>query len=82
MTLDRVDSRSPAAITTGRRSPRATGCQRISPGIGRRLRALMVALAVVSPGVTAHAGGLYLYEIGTRDAGLASAGWAARAAAR
>ncbi|MGD2032446.1 MAG: outer membrane protein transport protein [Gammaproteobacteria bacterium] len=40
----------------------------------------MVALAVVSPGVTAHAGGLYLYEIGTRDAGLASAGWAARAA--
>jgi len=27
-----------------------------------------------------QAGGLYLYEIGTRDAGLASAGWAARAA--
>jgi long-chain fatty acid transport protein len=32
----------------------------------------------LAPGPAA-AGGLYLYEIGTRDAGFASAGWAARA---
>jgi hypothetical protein len=41
------------------------------------LTALMALAASFS---TALAGGLLLYEVGTPDLGLASAGWAARAA--
>ena len=43
-------------------------------------RSIAVALAglIASPSV-ALAGGLFLYEVGTPDTGLASAGWAARA---
>jgi long-chain fatty acid transport protein len=36
----------------------------------------VVALLIAS---SAQAGGLYLYELGTPDVGLAAAGWAARA---
>jgi long-chain fatty acid transport protein len=38
----------------------------------------LLALAVIVPSLS-WAGGLYLYEIGTPEVGLASAGWAARA---
>ena len=34
---------------------------------------------VLDTAITLHAGGLSLYEIGTADGGLVSAGWAARA---
>jgi long-chain fatty acid transport protein len=40
------------------------------------LSGIVAMAALTSPAV---AGGLYLAEIGTRDAGFASAGWAARA---
>ena len=39
---------------------------------------LLCTLAVIVPSVS-WAGGLYLYEIGPQEVGLASAGWAARA---
>ncbi len=46
-------------------------------------RHLIRAAVVFSCGLwvpaTAHAGGIMLYELGTREVGLASAGWAARA---
>jgi len=40
---------------------------------------LSVAVVLACTSSAAVAGGLYLAEIGTRDAGFASAGWAARA---
>ena len=40
---------------------------------------IFVALAFASLNATAHAGGLWLYEMGTPDVGTASAGMAARA---
>jgi len=46
---------------------------------GRRILAITIlAIALLIPG-RALAGGIALYEIGTADVGLASAGWAARA---
>lgn len=39
----------------------------------------LAAFAVLMASNSAGAGGLYLYELGTRDAGFAGAGWAARA---
>jgi len=41
--------------------------------------ALLVALAVSVPPARALAGGVLLYEVGTAEVGLASAGWGARA---
>lgn len=62
------------------RSPRANRFCRLSrEAIRRRAGHLLAILAALIPGAALQAGGLYLYEIGTRDAGLASAGWAARA---
>jgi hypothetical protein len=55
------------------------------------MRSLLRAVWLVSAGWSAlalaalpaaDAGGFYLYELGTPDVGLASAGWAARAQAR
>ena len=49
----------------------------------RGLRSLAFVLSllglVIDAPIVSHAGGLTLYEIGTADVGLASAGWAARA---
>jgi len=42
------------------------------------LTVVMALLGAVLP-TSSDAGGLYLYEIGTPEVGLASAGWAARA---
>lgn len=47
--------------------------------MGISLRKLIVAASIASYSYTSHAGGLYLYEIGTSDLGFASAGTAARA---
>ncbi len=44
-------------------------------GIG----AIALALLAITPTTTAFAGGFFLYELGTPDVGLASAGYAARA---
>jgi len=47
--------------------------------VRKKILALMVmTVASLLPAV-GQAGGLSLYEIGTADVGLASAGWAARA---
>lgn len=43
------------------------------------LRKLVFAVSIASYSYASHAGGLYLYEIGTSDLGFASAGTAARA---
>lgn len=47
--------------------------------MGISLRKLIVAASIASYSYASHAGGLYLYEIGTSDLGFASAGTAARA---
>jgi len=44
-----------------------------------RLRATFVICVALFLASQAEAGGVYLYELGTPDAGLAAAGWAARA---
>ena len=41
--------------------------------------AIALALLAMTPPTTAFAGGFFLYELGTPDVGLASAGYAARA---
>ena len=47
-------------------------------GAGWQARAAAAVASVLLCG-TAHAGGAFLYEVGTPDVGYASAGWAARA---
>ena len=55
-------------------------CRLCRETVRRQVGFLLAILAIGTPAGASQAGGLYLYEIGTRDAGLASAGWAARAA--
>ena len=45
--------------------------------VSRYFWAGILLASLVAP--STHAGGLYLYELGTPDVGAASAGWAARA---
>jgi long-chain fatty acid transport protein len=70
----------PAALRRGR--PRAgfdQAQQATRVGRGRRLWWCTALAAAVLAGSNAHAGGIGLYEVGTPDVGLASAGYAARA---
>ena len=61
-------------MNKGQFDQRAGGCRPRSAGV-----AAAVAASLTLATAPAAAGGLYLYEIGTRDAGFAAAGWAARA---
>ena len=47
--------------------------------VRKKILALMVMTVASLLPALVQAGGLSLYEIGTADVGLASAGWAARA---
>jgi long-chain fatty acid transport protein len=48
--------------------------------MSRRIAGVLAALTFALPGISANAGGLWLYEMGTPDVGTATAGMASRAA--
>jgi len=51
----------------------------VESGWGSSRVGILVCIGALLPSAAAHAGGLFLYEVGTSDIGFASAGYAARA---